>query len=93
MATNFSLPRTLDGRVAVYAANGIWYDALDTLAQLRLSNPNDPNLISNWDILMKAAGIDEIASEPITRCCTLDRASNKASSPVANHNVTRPKNR
>lgn len=93
VATNFSLPKTLDGRVAVYAANGIWYDALDTLAQLRLTNPNDPNLMSNWDILLEAAGIDKIASEPITRCCTLDRASNKALSPVADHNVTRPKNR
>lgn len=48
-------------RVALYAANGIWYDALSASAELRRINPKD----TNWVALLRAAGLDDIALEPM----------------------------
>ena len=42
---------------AVYAANRIWYDALDHLANLRLTNPADTRLEDGWNELLKAKGV------------------------------------
>jgi hypothetical protein len=42
----------------VYAANGIWYDALAHLAQLRLSNPPNARLDRDWANLLSARGVD-----------------------------------
>lgn len=87
VAPNFELQKQLklatqEQRVALYASNGIWYDALNDLALLRSSNPNNPNFISNWKELMNAAGIDDIANEPINNCCVAARATNKDLHPV-----------
>ncbi len=57
-------------RAALYAANGIWHDALDTLAQLRTANPQDAKLTTDWENLFKAIGLNAIAKEPIVQCCT-----------------------
>lgn len=54
-------------KIALYAQNGLWYDALNALAQLRLSNPNDPNLMQDWKNLLSAAQTAEIANEPIKK--------------------------
>lgn len=84
---------TLEQSAALYAANGIWYDTLNALAQLRLSNPNEPKLINDWKNLMNVAGISEIADKPINNCCPNEQVSNKALHPVSKHNVRSPKNR
>ncbi len=47
-------------RVALYAANGIWYDALTASAELLRLVPNS----HEWDALLKAIGLNHIASEP-----------------------------
>lgn len=52
-------------RFALYATHGIWYDALNTLAQMRRINPNDRTLFLNWVELMNFIGMKEIANEPI----------------------------
>jgi hypothetical protein len=54
----------------LYAANGIWYDALTHLAQLRQINPNDVSLKADWESLLESVGLDAIASQPILSCCT-----------------------
>lgn len=57
-------------RVALYAANGIWYDAVSTVAALRLKNPNDLTLLADWTSLLETVGLKAIAREPISNCCT-----------------------
>lgn len=42
----------------VYANNGIWYDALNYLAQLRLHSPSNSTFNSDWAKLLSAKGVD-----------------------------------
>ncbi|MEH1795962.1 DUF928 domain-containing protein [Nostoc sp.] len=55
----------LQKRYAIYAQNGIWYDALTTLAQLRQKNPKDTALQTEWQNLLGSTHLDDIAAEPI----------------------------
>lgn len=41
----------------VYAANGIWYDAVASLAQLRLTNPLNARLNDDWANLLSSRGV------------------------------------
>jgi len=50
----------------IYAENGIWQDALSNLAAVRRANPNDPVFKSDWESLLDAVTLGEIAKEPIT---------------------------
>ncbi|MBD2463374.1 DUF928 domain-containing protein [Oscillatoria sp. FACHB-1407] len=52
-------------RPAVYAAAGIWQDALAALAALNNSEPNNPNTRSSWNSLLSAVGLQDIADEQI----------------------------
>ncbi len=47
------------------ASNGIWLDAVSTLAELRKSEPNNQSFINSWQQLLNSAGLSEIAQEPI----------------------------
>ncbi|MCP2726881.1 DUF928 domain-containing protein [Limnofasciculus baicalensis] len=53
---------------AIYAANGIWYEALASLAKLRCSHPNDVTFTSNWESLLEQVGLSEIAKKPLAQC-------------------------
>jgi hypothetical protein len=53
---------------AIYAANGIWYEALSSLAKLRCSAPNNVTLASDWQSLLQQVGLPEIATKPLTQC-------------------------
>ncbi|AFY89176.1 protein of unknown function DUF928 [Chroococcidiopsis thermalis PCC 7203] len=61
-------------RVALYAVNGLWFDALTVAAQLRRRNPNNPS----WAELLQVIGLNELAIEPIVECCS----TTKANSPI-----------
>ena len=52
-------------RYAIYAQNGIWYEALTILAQLRDKNPKDAALQTEWRNLLGSIRLDDIAAEPI----------------------------
>ncbi|MEH2182651.1 DUF928 domain-containing protein [Nostoc sp.] len=52
-------------RYAIYAQNGIWYEALTTLAELRQKNPQDPALKAEWRNLLGSIRLDDVAEEPI----------------------------
>ncbi|HEY9674162.1 MAG TPA: DUF928 domain-containing protein [Waterburya sp.] len=52
-------------RVSLYAAEGLWYNALSLSAELHRTNAND----TNWTALLKDVGLDAIATEPIVECC------------------------
>lgn len=58
-------------QVALYAANGIWYEALTTLANLRRTKAQDTLLASDWTSLLGSIGLQNIAAEPIVDCCKL----------------------
>jgi hypothetical protein len=53
---------------AIYAANGIWYEALASLAKLRCSAPNNLTIASNWESLLQQVGLPEISRKPLAQC-------------------------
>lgn len=53
---------------SVYATNGIWYESLASLAQLRCTNPNDASIVSDWQSLLQQVGLPEIAKKPLAQC-------------------------
>ena len=54
---------TLRDRVALYAANGIWFEALSTAGVLRRRDPKD----TSWAALLRTVGLNDLATEPILR--------------------------
>ncbi len=52
-------------RVALYAANGIWFEALSTAGVLRRRDPKD----TSWAALLQGVGLNDLATEPILECC------------------------
>jgi hypothetical protein len=54
----------------LYAANGIWFDALTTLADLRQAQPGDSTVATDWANLMQSVGLADIADKPLVPCCT-----------------------
>lgn len=59
-------PSALD-RVVQYGAQGVWYDAVTTLATMRRSHPTDPALTKIWtDFLAQpSVGLGAISNEPL----------------------------
>lgn len=55
-------------KAALYAENGLWYDALTALAQLRVENPAEPALATDWkDLLNQVELRQEIADTPLVK--------------------------
>ncbi|KAB8330571.1 DUF928 domain-containing protein [Scytonema tolypothrichoides VB-61278] len=52
-------------QVAIYASNGIWYETLTTVAQLRQKNPQDVTLQQEWQDLLSSIGLGDFASKPL----------------------------
>lgn len=50
---------------SIYAREGIWQDALSTLAELRRDNPNDLTLLSRWEELLNSVQLGQFAEEPL----------------------------
>jgi hypothetical protein len=52
-----------------YAYQGIWYDAVTSLAQQRLQKPNDPDLKRDWFVLLSSESMNlyEIGDRPILK--------------------------
>ena len=53
---------------AIYAKNGIWYEALASLAQLRCASPSDSTITSDWESLLQQVGLPEISQKPLAQC-------------------------
>ena len=53
---------------AIYANNGIWYEAVTTLAKLRCASPNDSTIASDWTSLLQQVELPEIAKKPLSQC-------------------------
>lgn len=69
---------TAQQRVAFYAKNGIWHDALTTLAELRITNPGDAALAGDWINLLRSVGLDVIAKEPVVPCCAPEQVETQS---------------
>jgi len=52
-------------RSRLYANHGIWFEALTTAADSRLTDPNS----QEWAALLKAIDLEELAAKPIVDCC------------------------
>jgi hypothetical protein len=53
---------------AIYAANGIWHDALASLASLRCSSPNNSTIASDWASLLQQVKLPQISRKPLAQC-------------------------
>ncbi|MDJ0576524.1 MAG: DUF928 domain-containing protein [Xenococcaceae cyanobacterium MO_234.B1] len=49
----------------IYAREGIWYDAIALLAQLRRDNPNDNQINTMWSELLEQVNLTEMSSQPM----------------------------
>ena len=56
-------------KAALYAENGIWHNALTTLGEARLSQPNDASLLTNWSSLLESEKLDSFANYSLVNCC------------------------
>jgi Domain of Unknown Function (DUF928) len=54
-------------KAVLYAENGIWYDALTALAELKLARPEDRAIAQDWTALLKAVGLEKLATQPLVR--------------------------
>lgn len=52
-------------RLQFYAQEALWYEMLNTLAELRRSNPEDPALKQTWLDILQSVGLDRIAQQPL----------------------------
>ena len=50
---------------AIYGKAGIWYDTISIMAQLRQTQPKDPNLAQTWNRLLNSVGLDSISTAEI----------------------------
>lgn len=67
--TNQLKQATPPQRAALYAQNGIWFDALTTLGELRLANPQNPQLAQDWRGLLASIGLEPLTQHPLVPCC------------------------
>jgi Domain of Unknown Function (DUF928) len=58
-------------RVIFYAENGIWYDAVTLLGQMRRRQPETQILLTDWQTLLGDVGLQEFGKKPIVPCCQL----------------------
>jgi hypothetical protein len=67
--TRVNLPATIMGQNTseIYATNGIWYDAVTSLAQQRLQQPQDVQLAQDWSDLLESVNLTAISKQPLVR--------------------------
>ena len=53
-------------QLSIYAEQGLWYDALTTLAQQHHTNPKDATVMTDWKGLLKEVGLEPLAEQAIT---------------------------
>jgi Domain of Unknown Function (DUF928) len=55
------------GNKSDFAQQGIWYDAVTSLAQQRLQKPNDVQLQQDWSDLLESGNLEAIAKQPLVK--------------------------
>jgi hypothetical protein len=61
------LDRSPDRRaqLSIFAQQGLWYEYLATLAQLRIESPSDASLAIEWSAVLNSVQLGKIAQEPL----------------------------
>ncbi|MDZ8189835.1 MAG: DUF928 domain-containing protein [Nostoc sp. ChiSLP02] len=54
-------------KIIIYAEKGIWFDALNMLVQLRVSNYNDASIEKDWQSLLQSVNLDNLAMMPLIK--------------------------
>lgn len=57
-------------RVRLYAARGLWYDALTAIADLYQASPNQPAIGNAWRSLLQQTNLEPLTQMPFSSCCT-----------------------
>ncbi len=52
-------------QAASYGKAGMWYDMLNSLAQLKKSQSSDTTIAANWVHLLNSVGLEDIATKPL----------------------------
>ncbi|NEP10509.1 MAG: DUF928 domain-containing protein [Symploca sp. SIO2C1] len=67
--------KTKRERLKIYAENGLWFDFLTTLAELREGNVEAQELDEDWVELWEQTqiGLEEISDKPLVDCCTSEQ--------------------
>jgi hypothetical protein len=61
-------------RASLYAANGIWFEAIDTLAELYRSNWEDNSVATTWMSLLEQVKLESLGGVPFAPCCTVEQS-------------------
>jgi Domain of Unknown Function (DUF928) len=57
-------------QVGLYAANGIWFEALNTLANLYRTQSNQKSIATAWTSLLQQVNLGSMTQMPFAPCCT-----------------------
>lgn len=52
-------------RAAIAAENSLWFDATRALTEHLQTQPNDPQALASWSILLESIGLENIADAPL----------------------------
>ncbi|MEG4804408.1 DUF928 domain-containing protein [Microcoleus sp. ARI1-B5] len=52
-------------RLSIFAQQGLWYEYLATLAQLRVESPSDASLALKWSEVLSSVELGKIAQQPL----------------------------
>ncbi|WP_019502391.1 DUF928 domain-containing protein [Pseudanabaena sp. PCC 6802] len=63
-------------KASLYAKAGVWFEAVETLAEARRDRPDAPDLMTEWSDLLKSVGLDVVVLQPISPESLSTKASN-----------------
>ncbi|MGF1478959.1 MAG: DUF928 domain-containing protein [Cyanophyceae cyanobacterium] len=68
-------------QATLYGQAGIWHETLVTLAELRRSQPDNPDIAASWEAVLSSVGLEAIASQPLIDI-SLKREASRARQPL-----------
>ncbi len=74
----------------VYAGATVWQETLTILAQLRHDRPNDSDITEAWEELLKSVQLKDIATQPLSECCTASPTGSVEINTVPNSKLITP---
>lgn len=69
----------------LYQQEGIWYEAISSLAELRRQNPNDLALTEQWKSLLQSVELEDLIDFPLL---AITESNNSGETPVINSSET-----
>lgn len=69
LSNQLNTARSERDRIAIYARNGIWHEAVTELGILHRQYPQNSNWQNDWSNLLNSVGLGAIAKVPLVDCC------------------------